>query len=269
MTLDQLIERLHGEGRLRVWSLAVTVFGDAVAPRGGSIAMSDLSAILERLGAEPGAIRTALSRLARDGYVEREKEGRRSFYRLAPSAASEFETAASRIYAAQPPEWSGVWTVAMGPEPTPPPSGFIRIAPGAWVAPGEAETPREMFAITGGSGAPPDWARDVLSPPELSARYGALIEAWVNFAPESLSALDAISARALLIHDWRRILLRDAPLPRALRPANWLGAEARDLVADIYRRLAPASEAWLSNCDAPGDGALPPPGEDFAARFSA
>ena len=71
MTLDDLAARLHGEGRLRVWSLAVTVFGDAIAPRGGSIAMADLSAILERLGAEPGAIRTAMSRLARDGIVSR------------------------------------------------------------------------------------------------------------------------------------------------------------------------------------------------------
>ncbi|MEL6795067.1 MAG: phenylacetic acid degradation protein, partial [Pseudomonadota bacterium] len=107
MTLDQLIERLHGEGRLRVWSLAVTIFGDAVAPRGGSIAMSDLSTLLERLGAEPGAVRTAMSRLARDGYVERAKDGRRSFYRLAPAAAAEFQRATARIYAAQPADWSG------------------------------------------------------------------------------------------------------------------------------------------------------------------
>ncbi|MEL7231055.1 MAG: PaaX family transcriptional regulator C-terminal domain-containing protein [Pseudomonadota bacterium] len=46
------------------------------------------------------------------------------------------------------------------------------------------------------------------------------------------------------------MLLRDAPLPRALRPANWPGARARDLVADLYLRLAPASEAWLDACAA-------------------
>ena len=269
MTLDQLIARLHGEGRLRVWSLAVTVFGDAVAPRGGSIAMADLSTILERLGAEPGAIRTAMSRLARDGYVEREKEGRRSFYRLASTAAAAFEKASARIYAAQPPAWSGVWTVALGAEPEKSPDGFLRIAPGAWVAPGEAEAPAGMFVISGGEGAPPDWARDILSPPELSARYEALFGAWSGFAAEEANGVDAVSARTLLIHDWRRILLRDAALPRALRPAKWPGAEARDLVADIYKRLAPASEDWLSGCAAPGDATLPPPSESFARRFSA
>jgi phenylacetic acid degradation operon negative regulatory protein len=42
------IARLHGNGRLRVWSLIVTFFGDAVALRGGRVALSvlqDLSLI--------------------------------------------------------------------------------------------------------------------------------------------------------------------------------------------------------------------------------
>ena len=269
MTLDQLIERLHGEGRLRVWSLAVTIFGDAVAPRGGSIAMADLTTILERLGAEPGAIRTAMSRLARDGYVEREREGRRSFYRLAPSAAKEFERAAARIYAAQPAEWSGEWTVAVGPEGAEAPQGFVAISPGAWIAPETVDAPDGLFVVKGGTGALPDWARDILSPPDLSARYAELTESWSGFDAETVDGADAMAARVLLIHDWRRILLRDAPLPRALRPAKWTGVRARDLVADLYLRLAPASEAWLASCHAASDEPLPEPAADFALRFQA
>lgn len=269
MSLDHLIERLHGEGRLRVWSIAVTVFGDAIAPRGGSVAMADLSLILERLGAEPGAIRTAMSRLARDGFVERHKEGRRSYYRLAPDASADFQAAAGRIYAAHPTEWSGTWTVALGPEPKTTPTGFLRIAPSAWIAPGDAPPPPEMFTITGGSGAPPDWARDLLSPPELSEKYAALSASWRDFNADRMEGLDAVAARTLLIHQWRRILLRDAPLPRALRPANWAGADARDLVADIYRRLLPASEAWLSGATASPGIRLPVPEASFDTRFNA
>ena len=35
-----IIERLHGAQRLRVWSVIITVFGDAIVPRGGRVALS-------------------------------------------------------------------------------------------------------------------------------------------------------------------------------------------------------------------------------------
>lgn len=273
VTLDDLIARLHDGGRLRVWSLAVTFFGDAVLPRGGAIAMSDLSASLERLGVEPGAVRTAMSRLARDGYVVRRKEGRRSFYRLSEGAAAEFEAAGRRIYAPAPPDWDGRWTVALGQGEDDADAlgaeGFRRITPGVWLAPGRAAPPASMFAIAEGRGAPPDWARELLSPPELVERYATLAAAWEGFDPHAAEGLDAMAARTLLIHDWRRILLRDPPLPRALRPAGWPGAQARDIVAAAYAALRRSSETWLDGCEAAPDETLPPPTPVFAARFRA
>ena len=75
--LEPLITSLHAEGRLRVWSLVVTVFGDAVQHRGGRIATLRLQHLLERVGVEAGALRTALSRLTSDGWVVRDREGRK------------------------------------------------------------------------------------------------------------------------------------------------------------------------------------------------
>ncbi len=262
--LEAPIARLRAEGRLRVWSLAVTFFGDAAAPRGGAIAMADLSRLLERVGAEPGAVRTALSRLARDGWVERSRDGRRSYYRLAGRGLAESLAAAPRIYAAEPPEWDGTWTVVIGEGE--PPEGFRRIAPGAFLAPGAAPAPEGAFAIRGGTGAPPAWARAALSPPPLAARYAALARAWEGFAPPEAPEA-AMAARLLLLHDWRRTLLRDAPLPRALRPEGWPGARARDAVARLYRALVPASEAWLDGCEAAPGAPLPKPDAAFRGRF--
>lgn len=263
--LEAPLARLRAEGRLRLWSLAVTFFGDAVEPRGGAVAMADLSRLLERVGAEPGAVRTALSRLARDGWVERLRDGRRSSYRLAGRGLAESRAAAPRIYAAEPPDWDGTWTALIAPEGEPA-SGFRRLLPGLFLAPGDAPVPAGAFAIRGGRGAPPDWARAALSPPPLAARYAALAEAWAGFAPPEAPE-DAMAARLLLVHDWRRTLLRDAPLPRALRPEGWPGAAARDLVARLYRALAPASEAWLDGCEAEPGAALPPPDAAFGRRF--
>jgi phenylacetic acid degradation operon negative regulatory protein len=80
--IEAHIARLHSGGRLRVWSLLVTFFGDAVAPRGGRVALSVLQDAMALLNIEAGAVRTAMSRLAGDGWVEREREGRLSFYEL-------------------------------------------------------------------------------------------------------------------------------------------------------------------------------------------
>ncbi len=260
------LARLHAEGRLRVWSLAVTIFGDAAAPRGGALSMADLTRLLARLGAEPGAVRTAMSRLARDGWVERRRAGRRSYYSLAPRGLDESLAAAPRIYAAEPPEWDGRWTIAFTADGEAP-AGFRRIAPGAWIAPGDAPCDAPgVFAIRGGRGAPPDWARAALSPPPLAARYAALSAAWAGFAPPGEPEA-AMAARTLLIHDWRRTLLRDAPLPRALRPAGWPGAAARALVARLYHALLPASEAWLDGCEAAPGESPPPAGPALLARF--
>ncbi|MEM7525280.1 MAG: PaaX family transcriptional regulator C-terminal domain-containing protein [Pseudomonadota bacterium] len=303
-TIDDLIARLHEGGRLRVWSLAATFFGDAVAPRGGAVAMSDLSSHLERLGAEPGAIRTAMSRLARDGWVDRDRAGRKSYYRLAPTASEETRRASARIYAVAPPPWDGRWTVALAEtgsaaaDAALASAGYRRLAPGVWIAPDSAASPslsataaataaaaaaaadtraeppdgggdgRDIFYISGGAGAPPVWARALLSPPDLADRYRALKTVWDRFEPDRITdPAEAMAARSLLIHDWRRTLLRDAPLPRALRQDDWPGAPARDRVAEIYRVLAPASERWLDACEAGPGAAMPAAEPSFSARF--
>ena len=86
--------------RLKTWSLIVTFFGDAILPRGGLISAISLGQVMEVIGVEPGAVRTAVSRLASDGWIERERNGRASFYRMAEFREVAFKEAAKRIYGA-------------------------------------------------------------------------------------------------------------------------------------------------------------------------
>lgn len=83
------------------------------------------------------------------------------------------------------------------------------------------------------------------------------------------SGLDALVLRILLIHEYRRAVLKDPLLPADLLPEDWPGAAARDLCATIYRAVAPAAETWLDANATTDSGSLPPPGPDFAARFAA
>src|SRR6187200_445729 len=70
------------------------------------------------------------------------------------------------------------------------------------------------------------------------------LRGWID-RRERLSDVDAFTARILLIHHYRRVVLRDPLLPTALLPSDWPGRAARALCGEIYRRLLPASEQWL------------------------
>ena len=69
---------------------------------------------------------------------------------------------------------------------------------------------------------------------------------------EALAPLDAMAARVLVNHSWRRIVLRDPGLPEALLPAHWPGEEARQTVRTVYAALAGPSEDWLDRAGMPG-----------------
>ena len=77
--------------------------------------------------------------------------------------------------------------------------------------------------------------------------------------------LDALVVRLLLVHEYRRAVLKDPLLPADLLPEDWPGAAARDLCATIYRTVAPAAEAWLDANATTDTGPLPPAGAAFAA----
>src|SRR6056297_3639725 len=96
------IANLARLGDLRVWSVIITIFGDAVQPRGGTVSAEALGRITRLMEIRPEALRVALFRLARDGWIERRQEGRKSFYRLSPDGIARFGPATRRIYAPGP-----------------------------------------------------------------------------------------------------------------------------------------------------------------------
>lgn len=278
--LEALIDRMHNRGRLRVWSLVITIFGDAIVPRGGRVSLGTLQEIMARLRIEPGALRTALSRLASDGWVIREKEGRNSFYRLAKEGGHAFDLATRRIYAGGPPDWDGRWTVALAhPGATGDggaalrAAGFLRVAAGVYLRPETAGSPDAggelsgMLVIHGESAEHSETLPSLWPSGEIAEAYRAFDAAFrpLGDALESgaLSPLDAMAGRTLLIHDWRRIVLRDPGLPATLLPPDWPGESARKTTRRVYATLAGPSEGWLDKAGLAALGTS----ETFHKRF--
>src|ERR1700741_1701404 len=104
--LSRIVDQLKREPS-RTGSIVVTVFGDAIVPRGGSVWLGTLLEFFEGLAIDSGVVRTAMSRLATDGWLTREKVGRNSFYRLAEKGHQTFEAATKHIYDPPPSDWSG------------------------------------------------------------------------------------------------------------------------------------------------------------------
>ena len=281
--LARIVDQLKREPS-RTGSIIITVFGDAIVPRGGSVALGTLLEFFAAIDVDSSVVRTAMSRLAADGWFEREKVGRNSFYRLVQRERLTFDIATRHIYGPPASDWTGRFELLLianggnrdAAREALKNAGFGTPLPGVWVAPSGVPIPEEAEgAIRLEVSAEDDSGRRLLSeswPLERTAdayrRFMKSFEplrAWVGH--EKLSDIDAFTARVLLIHHYRRVVLRDPLLPLALLPRDWPGRVARQLCGEIYRGLLPASEQWLDRHASNENGPLPPAGKELWRRF--
>jgi phenylacetic acid degradation operon negative regulatory protein len=82
-----------------------------------------------------------------------------------------------------------------------------------------------------------------------------------------LSPREAFRLRILLVHAWRRAILRDPLLPEELLPADWPGAAARLLVRNLYRAVRAPAEAHLARTMLTPDGPVGSPAASYWTRF--
>src|SRR2546423_5901979 len=94
--LARIIEQLKREPS-RTGSIVITVFGDAIVPRGGSVWLGTLLEFFKALDIDSGVVRTAMSRLAAHARPQRDKGGRNSIYRLGKSGRPNLHTATPNI----------------------------------------------------------------------------------------------------------------------------------------------------------------------------
>jgi len=76
----KLVKEYQSQPTLRAGSLITTVFGDAIAPRGGHVWLGSLIKAMTGFGISERLVRTSVFRLAQDGWLQSEQIGRRSYY---------------------------------------------------------------------------------------------------------------------------------------------------------------------------------------------
>jgi len=240
--------------------------------------------LLAEFGIDDGAVRTAFSRLASDGWITRKKIGRNAFYSLDETGRLPFANATSQIYeipVSTATREMGLIVAVAAPakgdafaEFVSKNSGFLLSGETAVFevdkeqisALSEKLQKANLLVLESHLGPIPDWIQDH---PVISATardYTNLMESF-SFLPDELSPIEAMAARCLLIHEWRRLILRAPTIPSVLLPIPWPVDECAVYVAELYHKLLPASEEWFNTHEIEASGPLPIV-ENVSQRFN-
>lgn len=227
----------------------VTIYGDAILPRGGEVWIGSLIETCALVGLSETLVRTAVSRLVSAGQLEGWRRGRRSFYRLSDSARAGFAVAARQIYGPPPVDgWRFVHLPDEGAMPLLERQGYARLKPNLALGPAHLPAPRGALSFAaqpeGEAESLRAFAAGAWDLAPHAAAYTALVDSFGALAPPGGDGAAALAARLLLVHRWRRALLADPRLPAAALPPDWPGHAARALFSTLYAQLATAADAW-------------------------
>lgn len=242
--------------------------------------MAALVRLLAPLGITAPAVRTAVSRMVRQGWLAAVRLPGGAGYELTPRAVRRLDEAAERIYRHGVPAWNGRWHVVVVERVRERNRrdrlraalaylGYAPIDETTWISPRpsvelesllEAEHVRAERFSASYDGDARGLAARAWDLDGLAHAYGR----WMAAAADLVTPAAAGSAdeelyaiRSVLVHEWRKFLFRDPGLPAELLPDGWAGNEAAALFDAEAARLLPAAARFVDCCLRPGSTARP------------
>ncbi|EAR59995.1 phenylacetic acid degradation operon negative regulatory protein PaaX [Neptuniibacter caesariensis] len=297
--LETLVDNFRNRRPIRAGSLIITVYGDAIAPRGGTVWLGSMIKLLEPLGLNQRLVRTSVFRLAKENWLVAEQVGRRSYYSLTGPGIRRFQKAFKRVYADQNPEWDGRWLMAILSQLEQDERqklrqelewhGFGTLSPTVLLHPqmqkSELQAVLQEYDYTDdviifedmGEGSTATrplrlQTRESWNLPKLAESYQSFLDKfrpiWNHINDKGIPTPEqCFQIRTLLIHEYRRIILRDPELPDELLPGDWAGSAARQLCTNIYQRVWQGAEQHMDAVLETAEGPLPPPNNKFYKRY--
>lgn len=248
------------------------LYGDHLRRRGSQAPVASLVRLLAPLGITAPAVRTAISRMVRQGWLTPVRLAGGPGYALTPRAGRRLDEAADRIYQSRATDWDGRWHVVVCERIRERARrervraalrylGYAPIGETTWIS------PRASVELTGvleteRLRADRFHSRYDGEPGELLSRawdLEGLADAylrWLAMAADLLAPAAAPDApdeevfalRSTLVHEWRKFLFSDPGLPTALLPEGWPGHQAARLFHAESARLLPAAARFVDCC---------------------
>ncbi len=249
------------------------LYGDHLRARGGRAPVAALVRLLAALDITPPAVRTAVSRMVRQGWLAPVTLPSGRGYELTDRARHRLDDAAARIYRTARPGWDGAWDLLVV-DPLPNRSsrervrsglaflGYAPLSDSTWIGPAPSPEVVGLLAAEGGGFA--RFRASDEDPVRRAARawdLATLAEeylAWQRDAHDLVRRSpcgdaasrdeQAFAVRSTLVHEWRKFLFRDPGLPPQLLPPDWPGHAAARFFDEQANRLLPAASRFVDAC---------------------
>ncbi|MFD3447407.1 phenylacetic acid degradation operon negative regulatory protein PaaX [Microbacteriaceae bacterium 4G12] len=262
-------------------SMIFTIYGDYIRHYGNKIWIGSLIQLLKEFGHNEQATRVSISRMLKQGWLQSEKKGNKSYYFLTERGVDRIEEAARRIFKLKPDTWDGKWRMLLYSIPEEKRSirdelrkeliwsGFGSFYQGCWISPNNLEKEVKLliekydissyvdFFLAEYKGDQENRKLVEKSWPleEIEQKYKSFIEVYSQqfiihqglLAKGQMTDAQCFVERTNLVHEYRKFLFIDPGLPEELLPDKWLGGHAAFLFSQYYRLLAePASQFFES-----------------------
>lgn len=299
--LDQFIQHAIASQPISGTSLISSLYGDALHHRGGEVWLGSLTKLLEPMGFTDRFVRTSVFRLQKEGWLDVEKIGRRSYYRISARGQSRFRRAEQKIYLAEQPDWDGKWDLLLLEAADKEEKvrlkkelswlGFGQFNTSLMAAPScaQSDVPALLNELNATEQAIyfhadypysrseknlKDLVSQAWSLQDISEHYHQFISLFrplalllKDNAGTHISPEHCFQLRLLLIHFYRRVTLKDPLLPDELLPPQWEGHIARHLCTNIYQRIDQTATQYVSENSETTVGELPQPSSAYYRRF--
>jgi phenylacetic acid degradation operon negative regulatory protein len=253
-------------------SMILTIYGDYIRHYGNKIWIGSLIQLLKPFGHNEQAVRVAVSRMMKQGLLQSEKKGNKSYYELTERGVRRVDEAARRIYKLDPHEWDAKWRVVMYNIPEEKRqlrdelrkelqwSGFGSLSNGCWISPNnfekeihlliskyEIEDYVQLF-LSKHIGPQPDFRLVEKCWPlhEIEGKYEEFIDQYSKqyivhqsvIGSGDMTDEECFIERTNLVHAYRKFLFVDPFLPKELLPERWTGNHAALLFNQYYKMLS-------------------------------
>ena len=246
------------------------VYGDHLRDRGSVAPVAGLVRLLEPVGIAAPAVRTAISRMVSQDWLEPTKLPAGRGYRATPRAIRRLDEARERIYRRADTAWDGRWHLLVLDSSGPRAArerlradmsflGYAELGPHLWVSPFRRAELDELLAAE--SAATHRAVAEKIEPSPVQAWDLSGLEAAYRRWPDEAARLvstsadeiedpdeAAFAARFHLVHEWRKFLFTDPGLPVELLPPSWPGHAAARFFAEEAARLLPAASCFVDRC---------------------
>ena len=258
-------------GGVHARSALFDLYGDHLRARGSQAPVSALVRLLAPLGIAAPAVRTAISRMVRQGWLAPVRLAGGPGYALTPRACQRLDEAAERIYRRGDQHWDGCWHIVVVERQQDRARreriraglrylGYAPLDETAWISPHAsvelngllaAERLRAELFHASYAGDPAGllaraWDLDGLA--RAYRRWLASAGDLVAAAGPAASDESVFALRSILVHQWRKFLFSDPGLPAALLPPAWPGHDAARLFRAESARLWPAASRFVDGC---------------------